>query len=151
MTQYVATVQGGSQLQIKAGANFDVRLIRAELFTFAFNGASSSVSVDKRVGSPTLTSGTTITPAVTREGPAAPAAEATVKSGATLGGSYTTYNFFFSQDVSSDGTTDATSLNTSYTPPADVILRAGSSSILTFTVGYSVTVYFEELRLFWSV
>lgn len=152
MAQYV--VSGGA-LQVKAGATFDLRIISINYYAFAYNGATSDFNVNKYTGSPTQTGGSILTPTVAREGPAAPTAGFTIKTGATIGGTYSTFNIFSVTAVPGDpaGTSAATNLGGTFSPPVDFILRAGSSSLLTTSsaVSMTCTIYLEELRIFWSL
>lgn len=156
MTQYSISsgVTSGSNISIKAGATFDVRLIRVDLYLYNFGAISASVG--KTIAPSGYSGGTVLTPYPTREGPGAPTAGATCRNGATITGGTGGATFYYVSDVGVDqaGANVQTQLNTSFSPPTDIILQAGSSSVLSvapFANSASITLFFEELRLFWSL
>lgn len=164
MTTYAASISPtalSTSLSISPSSTFQVRIARVE-FNGNNNGLLGSgtiIFITYSLGaytSSTLSGGTIVTPLAMRSG--APAALATVKSGATATGTFSTLHLETNSAVNSDPSTAAyelVQLNSTYTPAFDLILSAGS----VFTVGaatniaantLNIVVYFEELRLAWT-
>lgn len=150
MTQYSIA---GSAVSIRAGATFDVRLIRVDYQLYNFGAISATVN---KVVSPSgYSGGTVLTAYPTREGPGAPTAGATCRDGASVTGG-TPARLHYSSNVGVDQAAQPaqTENNNSFTPPTDIILRAGSSSVIAVVLtgnNFAAQLYFEELRLFWSL
>lgn len=138
MTAYVATATnaGGafSQMGVKCGTTYQMRIAKIEI---ASSTAGTWV-ISKYTGI-SFSGGTAITPLAMREG--APATTATSKQGATVSG---TQALLTSQSI-------AATSSASYQFPFDMIISPGNGLWINGVNFVSVSVYFEDLRLAWSM
>lgn len=162
MTAYVAAfpatnATGVSGVGIAPSSTYAIRIVRVEQFSTQACAGQMNFNTG---GS--LSGGSVITPVVMRGG--SPNPVATVRTGSVTqsGGTTTTLNYNWSGSFSVDYTvsppvTTQTSGSATYTFPFDFILTSGSSFTvkLTGTLGAGFlcqfAVYFEELRLAWSL
>lgn len=122
-------------LTVKAGAVLPMKVIRIDVSSFA----AGSPSVSMFTGGGTITGGSTVTPFPLREGAAA--AGVTSKAGATaVSGTQRT----FIQQNSAAGSL------TSWTPPASLVIPAGSSTVVTVagaSTSWAAVIYVDELEI----
>jgi len=145
MTTYVVYASSGSpatvnEVAIKA-VSYPVKIARIDV-SFSTAGFVTAY----RYAGATLTGGSTLTPAALRDG--APASTVSAKSGVTTSGTSTIINSF----GSSSG---------SFSYPFDVIIQPGNALRLNHyqlpagggsaSPVYLFTVYYEEIRLAWSL
>jgi hypothetical protein len=157
MTAYAASFTvntgtvGTATLGITPGS-FDVRLaqvsVAGEVLTTASGGNYGINYAASFYPSSVLSGGSTVTPVPLRSGAAA--ATTIAKSGATISGSSMVLREAYQKG---GGGNAAAALNDAYTPPFDVILKAGATLWVTSSFSGSgggdttVTFYFEELHL----
>lgn len=114
----------GTAVTVKPGA-LPIKII-------SIAGGTGTLTITKYTGGGTLTGGTTYTPQSMRDGAAA--ALATGKSGVTA--------------ISGTGAVIGANIAGGYTPPASLILAAGSSTVISASsANASITIYFDELEI----
>lgn len=143
MTAYAAVCSAGGKLTIVPSSTYQVRIAKVEATGLAVNGGSVGYSVYVHPSN-TPTGGTTNTPLAMRSG--APATTATVKNAPTITG---TNYLLHTETATSPVSGDLVYLNANYQFPFDLILSAGSTFVADF--GGTGVIYYEELRLAWSV
>lgn len=149
MTAYAASVQFSltsvsSWVSVSPGSTYQIRVARVEVS----GSGSGNISFNVAVYSSALAGGTTLTPLTMRAG--APATSATVKTNATLAGAAIVLH---SEGIATVSGADPVSMNSSYSPPFDLIMASGSTIVVNaYAASGSLTciIYYEELRLQWS-
>ncbi len=131
---YSGSLAASVFLTVKPGAILPVKIIRVDLAAFQ----AAAIQVVEFTGGGAITGGSTATPFPLRDGTAA--AGATSKTGATaVSGTQRTF----------DVHTVAIGSVATWTPPASLILAAGSSTVFAVSFGgsWSATIYFDELEV----